>query len=181
MSALTDPWDDLDEHLADLDEHIQPDRIDDLLADRMVRHVARHRRQLAADQAAAAAEIERIGEWLEKRRAAHDTTYVESCLRQFHEARLAQDQRLRTIHLPAGTLRARKLPDRWDFADGFVTWAQRHRPDLVRTKVEVDRPAAKKALDLGDVDRLVDPDTGELLVRVEPGGVSFTVQTGDDT
>lgn len=185
MTALmNDAWDDLDEHLADFDlEEMTGDTDKADLADRMIRHVARHRRQLEADEAAAKAEMERIAEWLDKRRAAHDTSYVEACLRQYHEARLDRDPKVKTIHLPAGTLVARKAPDRWEFdEDEFKAWAAEHRPDLLRTKVEVDRPASKKALVAGNDGRVVDFDSGEFLacVHVEPGGMTFAVKTGED-
>lgn len=186
MSAIAESWDDLDEHLADFDnpdllaDELAGDSDKTALADRMVRSIARHRRLLAADEAAASAEIEHVQEWLAKRRSAHDTSFIEAALAGYHEARLARDGKAKTIHLPSGSLVARKLPDRWEFDDdAFLAWAAEHRSDLVRTKVEVDRPAAKKALVAGADGRVVDFDSGEFLdcVRVEPGAISFAVKT----
>lgn len=186
MSAtpFTDSWDDLDEHLADFDPNEligDTDRTD--MADRMVRNIARHRRQLAVDEEVAQAEIDRIQDWMAKRRAAHDTSFVEEALRQYHEARLARDSRAKTIHLPSGSLVARKLPDRWEFDDeAFLAWAEQRRTDLIRTKVEVDKPAAKKALRVLDDGQIIDGASGEFVpaVTVTPGDISYAVKTEDD-
>lgn len=182
MSAITDSWDDLDEHLADVDpdELIgDTDRTD--LADRMVRRIARNRRLLAVHEEVARGEIARIEEWLVTQRAALDTTFVEEALRLYHEARLARDPKAKTIHLPSGSLVARKLPDRWEFDDdAFLAWAQDRRTDLIRMRdPEVDKPAAKKALRVLDDGQIIDGTSGEFVpaVTVTPGDISFAVKT----
>jgi hypothetical protein len=157
--------------------------IDQELADRMLRRVLRERRLLAADEAVVTAEKERLDTWLQRRREAHDTTYLETCLRQYHEARLAADPKAKTLHLPAGTLAARKRPDAWVFDDdGFVKWATVHAAVLLRTKVEVDRAAAKSALFTTDDGRVLHPETGEFVesVTVTPGEVTYTIKADDD-
>lgn len=184
MSALSEAWDALDDDLAfgHLAEVPDGGTVDELLADRMLRRVLRERRLLAADEEVVQAEKERLDEWLARRRVQRDTTYLEACLRQFHEARLAQDRKAKTLHLPSGTLVARKKPAAWDINDEqFIPWAQTHRADLLRIKVEVDRAAVKAALVVNDDGRVLDMDTGEFLdsVTVTPGDVTFTIK-GDD-
>jgi hypothetical protein len=185
-TALTDAWDDLDEHLADIDG-AELDQVDNPeLADRMVRRIMRARRELAAAEEIAATERARIDEWLAKRRAALDTSFLEMCLRTYHQRQLDANPKAKTIHLPAGDLVARKQPDRWHFDDeqGFIEWAQANHPDLVRTvtKVEVAKADTKKVLEVIDDGRVIDPATGERVpaVWVEPGKITFTVKEGDD-
>ncbi len=179
--ALRDSWDELDDDLA-ADQDAGFDEIDATLADRMLRRVLRERRLYEADAAVAQAQKDQVDAWLQKRREAHDTAYLEGCLRQYHEARLAVDAKARTLHLPSGTLAARKKPDAWEFdEEAFIAWAEVNRPDLLRTKLSIDRPVVKQTLVVRDDGRCIDHESGEYVpaVTVEPGGVSFTVKAED--
>jgi phage host-nuclease inhibitor protein Gam len=152
-----------------------------LLAERMLRAVARRRRRIAHAEAVAAAEIERIQAWLNVQRAKHNTDWLESQLAAYHEARLAEDAKAKTIELPSGTLKARKQPDRFvpDDRELVLSWASDARPELIRTKLELDLPAVKRHLvgleDTGDV---IDPAIGEVVpgIHFEPGEVRFAVE-----
>lgn len=159
-------------------------------ADWQLRRLARLRRLQAENEAVAHAEIQRIRVWLdeENRKLAQKASWIEEALTGYHAALLEQDPRRKTISLPAGSLKARKHPDRVDVvdADAFVAWAQEHRPDLVRTKVEPAKTEVKRLLSVGpEVEpgtfAMVDPATGEPAPGVVhvPGEISFTVDTPD--
>lgn len=155
-------------------------------ADWQMRRLARLRRRMAENEAIAAAEIALIRKWLadENDKVERTAAFFETSLAAFHEHLLAEDPKRKTISLPAGTLKARKHPDRVDVIvpDLFVKWAQAEKPELVRTKVEPDKTAIKRLLSAGPSAgdyglALVDPATGEAapgVVLVE-GEVSFTV------
>ena len=185
MSALADTWDDLDESMADIDgSELVGDNVDPTLPDRMIRAIARERRKVAHAEAVVAAEKDRLDAWLERRRAVHDTSFLEAALAGYHEARLAREPKLKTIHLPSGDLVARKQPDRWDIDDdAFLAWASEHHPDLIRVRPpEVDRAAVKKALTVHDDGRVIDGQSGEVVpaITVEAGGITFAVKVGND-
>lgn len=175
MSALAESWDDLDDDLAFTQLGAIPEdggSIDASLADRMLRRVLRERRAVEADEAVAQAQIDQVNAWLERRRAARDTSYLEACLRQYHEARLAVDPKAKTVSLPSGRLVARKAPDRVDVPDATAFFAE--QPDdseLVRHRFEPDKPSILKHIKA----------TGEVPAGVEflPGDVAFSVKPDD--
>lgn len=182
MSALpiAEAWDDLDDFMSavDLPEIADDSDVNAELADRMIRRIMRERRLLAADEALVQAEKDRLDAWLEARRAAHDTSFLEHQLRNYHEARLARDPKAKTIHMPSGHLTARKLPDRWEFDEAkFLAWAQGRKADFIRTKVEINKAAAKTGLHVVD-GQVIDPLNGEVIdfVTVTPGEVTFAVK-----
>lgn len=173
MSALVDAWGLIDEHLAEYDPaELVGDTDNADLVNRMLRARARLVRQAEAYRLAAAAERNRIEDWLNRQLAQCDTSFLDHQLQQYHEARLARDPKVKTISLPNGTLSAR-TQQVWTFDDeAFLEWAQARRTDLVRTKLEVDKPAAKKALVVNDDGRVLDFDSGEFV-----DAVSVTTET----
>jgi phage host-nuclease inhibitor protein Gam len=188
MSAqpITDAWDDLDDFMSGVEGLVvEPDAMDQTLAERMVRRVLRLRRQFDADAEVARAQHEQVDAWLARQQAKLDqsTEYLLRCLQQYHEARLAEDPKAKTIHLPSGSLVARKAPDRWEFdTDQFVTWAQeRGLDDLLRVKVEPDKPVVKQKLVTAADGRVIDMDTGEFVpgVEIHPGEVGYSVKADD--
>jgi len=152
---------------------------DDGSAQWALRKLAVIRRRQADARALADAEISRVTEWLqgEESRLEADAAYFEGALTAWHRQLLDDDPRRKTVRLPAGTLTARQGGDRWTFDDDFLDWAEaHHRTDLLRVKVEVDKPAAKKALEVYGTG--VSDEEGEVVpgVSVEPGEVRFAVQ-----
>lgn len=173
MSALVDAWGLIDEHLAEYDPAELVGEFDNTdLVNRMLRARARLVRTAEACRAAADAERARIDEWLERQLSGCDTSFLDMQLQSYHEARLARDPKVKTIKLPNGTLSAR-TQQVWSFDDEtFLGWAQARRTDLVRTKVEVDKAAAKKALVVNDEGRVLDATVGEFVE-----GVSVATET----
>lgn len=127
-------------------------------------------------------ERERIDEWERdmKARSDQEASRFTQALEAFHRAELARDDHAKTIRLPAGTLKARKLPDKLTVDDElFVPWATITHPELLRVipeRREPDKPAIKKLID----DKPVDPDSGELIpgVEIETGEVRFSQDVG---
>lgn len=175
---LKDSWDDLDQHMIgdDLPEVIE----DHATAERMVRSVARRRRELARSEALAEAQIERVREWLDAERHRLATDYFERCLTTYHASLLAQDDRLKTISLPSGRLKARQGQPAWDVdPDHFVAWAIGAIPDLVRVKYEPDKAAMKKLLSVEGPHAV--SAAGEVVpgVTIAPAEVSYRVEVDE--
>lgn len=151
-------------------------------ADWALRKLARAKGRQAENAALAAAEVERITEWLtaENAKLGHDVAFFEGLLTEYHRHVLDGEPDRRTIALPAGKLVARKQPDRWQFdTHEFVAWAVRAgRPELVRQPPpEVNKADAKRAFKLVD-GQVLDAATGEKAegVAVEVGDVRFSVE-----
>jgi phage host-nuclease inhibitor protein Gam len=181
---MTQAWDDLDDFMSEVGP-VELDAMDQTMAERMLRRVLRLRRQFDADAEVAQAQHEQVDAWLSRQRATleQSTEYLLRCLQQYHEARLADDPKAKTIHLPSGCLVARKQPDRWEFdTEVFVAWArERELDDLLRVKVEPDKPVVKQKLVTAADGRVIDMDTGEFVpgVEIHPGEVGFSVKADD--
>jgi hypothetical protein len=143
-------------------------------ADWALRKLAQARWQMRQNEKLAAAEKERIREWLEAANTGpeRDATYFESILRNWHEEQLAEDPKRKTISLPAGKLAAAKNPDSIEVGSEFIPWALEHRPEWVRTKHEPNKTEIKEAAG-------VDPETGEIApgVSVVPGELRWKAVT----
>lgn len=149
-----------------------------------VRKIAQHRAVLAESEALYDTERARLDAWRadQQARCADACEFLGGLLRRFHEDRLVDDPKAKTIRLPAGDLVARKAPDRIDVdLDAFVPWAQATgRDDLLRVKVEPDKPAIRQAVgDVMEDGRVVHGDTGEFMPGVTwiDGDVRFSVNT----
>lgn len=141
----------------------------DRAADWALRKIAQKQRRMDDNAALADDERTRIDQWLEKanRPLEHEVVYLTGLLIEYHRKILEEDERRKTVSLPAGSLKARKTPDGVYIADTFLDFAKTKRPEFVRTKHEIDRAAVKKAA-LND---------GEVLPGVEVlrGDVRFSI------
>lgn len=136
-----------------------------------LRKLARLEADRAAAEEQARLERERIAVWLESQTAKLDreASFFKGLLEQFHRNQLNVDPAKKTIQLPAGTLKARKAPDKVEVLDGFITWATMNdRKDLLRVKVDPDKAAIKDAL-------LKDGEVLEHVVRIT-GEVRYSVE-----
>lgn len=146
-----------------------------------VRKIAVHAQRLADAEAFAKREFARLTLWLEGERdtAEQSSSFLAGLLRRYHEARLAEDPKAKTLHLPAGDLVARKQPDVWDIDDEtLLVWAEaNNRNDIVRRpEPEVDRNAVKKAF-AAAAGKAVTSD-GDVVpgITVTDGETKFTVK-----
>lgn len=177
---LAATWDDLDSHLIGED---LPDRLEDHdTAERMLRSVARRKRELARSEELARIQHERIDEWLAAERSRLATDYFEACLTDYHAALLDQDPKAKTIHLPSGDLTSRAGQPRWEIDDEpFLAWAEVYGPSLVRVKKEPDVPQIKAALQADPGRGVAVDQAGEIVpgVRVLAAETSFKVKVGE--
>ena len=169
----TDSWDDLDDFMSQVDD-VDPDRgIDQTMAERMLRRVLRLRRRFAADTEVARDQWEQLNDWITARqdKLDTDTDYLLSCLRQYHEARLEDDPKAKSLRLPSGVLKARKAPDRVE-VDVEAFMSSEPAGEMIRTRHEPDKPVILRHV----------KQTGELPAGVVlvAGEVRFTVEAGDD-
>lgn len=135
-----------------------------------LRKLARIRAEQDKNRDLAQLEIDRVNAWLDEVNVqlGARAEFFEGHLIDYHRGLLAEDEKKKTIKLPAGTLKARKVPDNVEISDDFLEHAQVARPDLVRTKYEVDRKAVKEAV-------LKDGEILPGVTRIE-GTTSYTVE-----
>lgn len=133
-------------------------------ANRLLRRLARVRREQATVDALAAAEYARVDAWHagEAHRLDRQQEWLEQALAQYHRAVLARDPKAKTVSLPNGTLKARAQQPEWTFEDpdAFLAWAQANAPELVRQPdppgPAIDKAATKQTMAANVVDgRLV--------------------------
>lgn len=184
----------LEEHLAgevdDLDlpndverEHFEI--LDDGAAAWAMRKLQRVRRQQATNQAIADEEIEKIRSWLGdvNHGLERSATYFEAILSHYAlRCRQDPDDGRKSISLPAGKIATRVPSPHWHInADEFVPWAETHRPDLLRVKVDPALSEIKRAFapvfDAVPTSDVVDPDSGEIIpgIRISSGDIAATV------
>jgi phage host-nuclease inhibitor protein Gam len=157
------------EFLLEQQEEVQSDRfvVDSMeKAEWCMWKLAKLAQEDAEDEAMAQREIERIQAWLEARKKPRQQSreFFEEHLRQFHQRLLQDDPKgNKTVKLPHGTLKARKLPDKWEYDDEtIIEWAKANaRIELIRVKAEPDKQAIKQYV----------KETGEV-----PPGVTVTTQ-----
>jgi len=176
----------LEEHLADnvddTPEHYEI--LDDGAAAWAMRKLQRLRRQQQTNAAIAADEIEKIEGWLSdvNRSLDMNATYFEAILGHYAlRCRQNPDDGRKSISLPAGKIATRIPSAHWHIdATEFIPWAEAHRPDLLRVKVDPSLSEIKRALAAvvdAPTSDVVDPDSGEIVpgVRISSGDISATV------
>jgi hypothetical protein len=173
-------------------------RIDSLdVANWAVRRIAVHAAKLGEAEAFAQRERDRIELWLlgERERAEQSTAFLAGLLRQYHEARLAENgvdvrtvdrdgwekARDKTIRLPAGELVARRGEARWEMDEAvLIPYLRQHARELIRNPdPQIDKRAVKAALqDRVTEDGFAVNGEGEPIpgIRVHEPEVSFKVR-----
>lgn len=155
-------------------------------ADWTIRHLIRARsalakvnadadRQVAAINEAVAPFIEPIETWRAEQteKLAKEAGNWEALLVEYHRQVLSEDKDAISIVRPHGTLKSRKLPDKWEFDEpAFIAWAAAHAPELVRVKEEIDKPLVKKVV-------MAKPDGTFGMAGVEGSAQGITVTVGD--
>jgi len=173
--SLADLHHDLDADLAGSEpdynsEPLAPEHTDGV--DRMLRHLRRLRRELDNVHEVAAAERQRIDEWVERHEARiqGQIDWFERSLAAWHAGLLERSPKEKTVSFPNGTLKARAQQPEWVFDEPtFMEWAEVNAPEFVRVKPppppEIDKTAAKKFLK--PVDGEVVTPLGEVAAGVE--------------
>ena len=157
---------------------------DDQQAAWAMRKRAHYRSKMAENSDIAELEINRITEWLNRVNESIDKNaqYFEALLIDYAR-RQRQTEDRKTIDTPYGRVRSRALQVKYQVTDaeGFVTWAQQHRPELLSVKISPDMKALKDAVtpeDTPTMGRVAVTEGGEVIpgVTFEPGNVSFTFE-----
>lgn len=159
--------DDLDVTFSFEDEAVAVDLSLAENVDRILAALRIRRRRVAEYERVHAVRVADMEAQRDKVRRENDTSWLEDQLASYHAARLRDDHRCKTITLPSGTLKARKAPDSLvvDDAETVLSWAHDLAPEMIRTRVEVDKTAAKRRLrpsPVGD-GSVVDPSSGEVV------------------
>lgn len=148
------------------DEEAQRFTVHDVAtAEWAMRRVKAMRAQLDEDNAYAAT----VASWIagQRDRAAANERWLVEQLEGWHRHLLDEDDRRKTVRLPSGELKARKLPDTVSIADPDEFCAAYAETDLVRVKMTPDLTAVKREVLKRGV-----PFDG---VEVVPGEVRFSI------
>jgi hypothetical protein len=151
-----------------------------------MRKLRRIRQQQQTNQQVAEEEHQRVQEWLDEvnRGLNRSATYFEAILSHY-ALRCRQDPNdgRKSISLPTGKIATRNPALHWHVdPTEFVPWAEAHRPDLLRVKVDPALAEIKRAFapvfDAPTSDA-VDPDSGEMIpgIRISSGDLTATVTT----
>lgn len=158
-------------------------------ANGVLRHIAAIEREIAAAEAAAQKEIERVQAWLDGRRQtlAGRKAWLEAALISFHQALLAEDPHRKTVKLPCGELQSRLEGPKWEYDDeALLRSLLAVRPDLVKHRPVADKAGLKASLQVvwGEDGQgvVVDPVSGAVVegARVRPGERVFRVRPAGD-
>lgn len=117
------------------------------------RKAAAARRKQAEVRAWAAAEKARIDAVAasEAARFERDAEFFEGHLADYLAREIAAGRKTKSLELPGGTIKLTARQPKIDVdAEAFLPWAAQSHPDLVRTKVEVDKATLKKVATLAD-------------------------------
>lgn len=142
-------------------------------ADRMIRKALRLRRELSELLDVFDAHIGAL--YAARDTAVSDATEkigrLELALRLWHQARLAEDPKRKTIRLPHGTLTATAAQESWEYDDPvFLEWAREHAQGAIRPPKPRPDEIAKS-----DARKVLAP----ILQTQVVDGVTMTVVDGD--
>ena len=140
------------------------------------------RKQIAANNAIAEAEANRIAAWLAavNEPLKKQVTFVENILNGYAVHERAKDRK--TIVLPYGKIATREIADKWEVADpdAFVAWAKDGHEELIKVTTKPESlTVIKSALNVAE-DGTVLADGGEPVPGVtctKSTDVSVTITT----
>ncbi|WP_193063419.1 host-nuclease inhibitor Gam family protein [Oceanobacillus oncorhynchi] len=128
-------------------------------------------------------EIEKINRWSEEENAKNqkDIDYFQGLLAQYAMEKRQQDSEFKSLKLPNGRIRFQKKQPKYNYDDDAVVeyLKKNERTDLFQTTT-TEKPLKndiKKAFTINK-DKLIDPDTGEVIdgVTVEHPDDEFKVE-----
>lgn len=137
--------------------------------------------RVAANEALADAEHDRIAAWKDAANAGllSRMEWYEEHLKAYALSLRAQGQK--SVSLPDGEIKTRVSPPTFDVDQArFVEWAQEQkRDDVIRVSVAPNRAAIRNAF-VADGSTAVDPTTGEVVPGLIPVPESVTVSLAPD-
>lgn len=112
-----------------------------------LRKIAAHQTAMTENEELATKEHERIDTWLtnENQKHINGISYLKSMLNEFMLTEVAKDEKCRSIKLPHGTLRMRKMPLKWEFDDvKTIAYLENNYPDMVQLIKKFDKAKVKE-------------------------------------
>lgn len=127
----------------------------------------------AEDQALAAAQIERIGAWLEERTLTRQPrrAWLARALADYHRAVLRDNPRQATVSLPCGDLVSRRGTE-YEVTDeaALIAWAQENAPELAPAPPAPEPKLSRQALRKLPTTLPSKPTEGDHGLAVAPSG-----------
>lgn len=146
-----------------------------------LRKIKQFQEQQKENTALAEAEIEKIDEWLksENEKLQGDIDYFTSLVAEYAIKKREDDPKFKSKKLPNGRMGFRKQQPKFHYKDDLLVESLKKsgRTDLIRVKETPDKTAVKKNF-IVQGDKLIDPDTGEVIegVTIEHREETFEVK-----
>ncbi len=150
-----------------------------------LRKIKQAQQKQEESNALAIAEIEKIEAWNadEKEKAQRDIDYFQGLLAYYAVKKREEDPKFKSQKLPNGRIKFVKKQPKLNYDNQTVIdyLKKNERTDLIRTKEEPSKSEIKKAFVINE-DKLVDPDTGEVVdgITVEYLDDEFKVEVNDE-
>ncbi|WP_096435940.1 host-nuclease inhibitor Gam family protein [Alteribacter populi] len=183
MAMMQNDLPNLHEYL-DQEEGVNQDRFtvdNDEKANWVLRKMKQIEDKRMEDLALAQAEIDKIESWMEQvnKQADNNRDYFQSMLAQYAFNKRMEDPKFKTLKLPNGKLAFRKQQPKWNYDNDKVVQALKEAgyEDLIKVKEDPIKAEVKKKFAVHD-DKVIDPDTGEVLegVSIEYRDDAFKVE-----
>lgn len=112
-----------------------------------LRKIAAHKAVIDENISIANAEHERISQWVLKENAKHqmDIEFFENALHEYMKQENLINPECRSIKLPHGTIRLRKMPQKWDFDDEkTINYLEQNYPEMIQIIKKYDKSKVKE-------------------------------------
>ena len=133
-----------------------------------VRKVAEHRAKQQKAKELYEKEVFRLKAWLQKETDKEENR-IEHLQGMLYQWYITQNEK--SISLPSGRVRIRKLPDKFNFTDetAVIAWAKVHQPKSIRVKEEIDKNEIKRYIkETGEIPDGVEVEKPEPVFEVKP-------------
>ena len=146
-----------------------------------LRKIKQFQEQQKENTALAEAEIEKIDAWLksENEKLQGDIDYFTSLVAEYAIKKREDDPKFKSKKLPNGRMGFRKQQPKFHYKDDLLVESLKKsgRTDLIRVKETPDKTAVKENF-VVQGDKLIDPDTGEVIegVTIEHREEKFEVK-----
>ena len=138
--------------------------------------------ELESSQKLAEKEIDKVERWLakEEKRIGNEIDFFEDLLFKYALRLKNKDPKFRTKSLPNGAIKFRKQRDKWVYDDekllNYLEKSEMH--DLIRINKEPKKNKLREKFDISQGDKLINPETGEIVdgITIEERGDKFSTE-----